>query len=114
MSWDTDLEELMPHTITIEDVAGRNANGEPNAWAAAIQVKCSIQGPVKFMHRATNQQLVSAQTLYCSGAAALTTFQPDARLTLPAGFLGTTTPVILQVDRESDNDGFYNHTIYLG
>lgn len=103
----------MPFTITIESVATRNVNGEPATYNAAVSLRCSIQGPVRFMSREQNQQIVSAQTIYGSGDTDLTTFTLDARLTLPAGF-ATTTPQILQIDRTSDGDGFYNHVIYLG
>lgn len=113
MSWDRDLDDLMPFTITIEDVLARNVNGEPTSYAAPVSLQCSIQGPVKFLSRQQNQEITSAQTVYGSGESSLSTFALDSRVTLPAGFMST-VPQILQIDRTSDGDGFYNHVIYLG
>jgi hypothetical protein len=63
------------------------------------------------MHRESAQERVSSQTLYVFSAAE---FSAKDKITMPAGFDGTTTPKIAQIDRQSDEQGFAYTVFYLG
>ncbi len=105
-----DLVDLAQGSITVSPWASVDKNNQAT-YAAAVTYDCQIGGPVRFMHRESAQQMVSGQTLYV-----LTADQISAKdkITLPAGFDGSTTPKVLQVDRQSDEQGFCYTVIYLG
>ncbi len=77
----------------------------------AVVYPCYIAGPVRFQHRLSAQERVSAQTVYVMAPDQLSA---RAQITLPAGYDGTLVPNILQIDRVSDEAGFLYSIIYLG
>ena len=97
-------------TVTIAPWASVDKNNQAS-YGAPVTVACYIGGPVKFMHRASAQERVSSQTLYVFDNGQ---FSARDQVTLPAGYDGTTTPKIAQVDRLTDEQGFCFSTLYLG
>ena len=105
-----DLVDLAVGTITISPWLSVDKNNQAS-YGTAVPYSAQIGGPVKFMHRASAQERISSQTLYVFSAD-----QISARdqVTLPAGYDGTTTPKIAQVDRQTDELGFCFSVVYLG
>ena len=107
-----DLIDLAAGTTAIfTPVATVDKNNQPATYGTPATYTVQIGGPVKYMHRESAQERTSSQTLYV--------FTPNSisakdKVTLPAGYDGTTTPKIAQVDRQSDELGFCYTVIYLG
>ena len=98
-------------TVTFTPVLTIDKNNQPATYGTPAIYATQIGGPVKFMHRESNQERTSSQTLYV--------FTPNAiaatdKITMPAGYQGTLNPKILQVDRKSDELGFCYTTVFLG
>lgn len=98
-------------TVTFTPVTAVDKNNQPTTLGTPVAYATQIGGPVKYMHRESAQERTSSQTLYV--------FTPNSisakdKVTMPAGYDGTTSPKIAQVDRVSDELGFCYTTIYLG
>jgi hypothetical protein len=105
-----DLVDLAAGEITVSPYVSVDAHNQAT-YGAPVTYTVQMGGPVRFMHRESAQMRVSSQTLYI--------FTPDQisakdKITLPAGYDGTTTPKVAQIDRQSDELGFCYTVIYLG
>ena|ERR1700733_8579445 len=105
-----DLSDLAPSTITYAPEVSLDLHNQ-STYGAAVSYQCLIAGPVKYLHRVSAQERVSSQTIYVFSNDPLSA---RSQITLPAGYDGTTTPKIAQVDRQSDETGFCFSVIYLG
>ncbi len=81
------------------------------SYGAAVTYAAQLGGPVRYMHRESAQERISSQTLYLFTADQLSA---KDQVTLPAGYDGTTTPKIAQIDRVTDELGFCYTTVFLG
>lgn len=98
-------------TVTFTPVATVDKNNQPATFGAPVAYATQIGGPVKFMHRESNQEMTSSQTLYVFTPNSISALD---KVTMPAGYDGTTNPKIAQVDRVSDEIGFCYTIVYLG
>lgn len=109
------LDDLVDLTagseVTFTPVTAVDKNNQPTAYGTPSVYATQVGGPVKYMHRESAQERTSSQTLYV--------FTPNSisakdKVTMPAGYDGTTAPKIAQVDRQSDELGFCYTVVYLG
>jgi hypothetical protein len=105
-----DLVDLAQGSITVNPWVSVDKNNQAT-YGAAVIYECQVGGPVKFMHRESGQQRVSGQTLYVFTADQLSA---KDKITMQAGFDGSVTPKVAQIDRQSDELGFCYSVIYLG
>jgi hypothetical protein len=105
-----DLIDLAAGEITVSPWIGVDVHNQAT-YGAATTYTTQVGGPVKFMHRESAQQRVSSQTLYVFTADQLSA---KDKITMQAGFDGTMTPKVAQIDRQSDEQGFCYSVIYLG
>lgn len=105
-----DLVDLAAGSITVAPWVSVDAHNQAT-YGTPVPYAAQVGGPVKFLHRESAQERVSSQTLYV-----FTPNQISAKdqITMSAGYDGTVTPKILQVDRQSDELGFCYSAIYLG
>lgn len=101
--------DFMPHTVTVAPFSAIDGYGQAT-YGAAVSYKARIQGPVKFLHQATQQERVSSQTVYVGSTAAISS---KDKLTLPSGF-DVTAVKILQVDPVSDENVLMFSVLYCG
>lgn len=105
------LVDLFAQTVTIAAAStGTDAYGKPT-YGSATTYQAAIQGPVKFLHAQTNQERVSEMTIYVFSTS---TISARDKLTLPAGYDGSATPPIMQVERLADETGQIGSALYLG
>jgi hypothetical protein len=105
-----DLVDFAQGSITVNPWVSVDKNNQAT-YGAAVTYDCQVGGPVKFMHRESAQERVSSQTLYVFTADQLSS---KDKITMQAGFDGSLTPKIAQIDRQSDEQGFCYTVIYLG
>ena len=105
-----DLVDFAQSTVTISPWASVDKNNQAT-YGAAVSYVAQVGGPVRFMHRESAQERISSQTVYLFTASSISARD---QVTLPSGYDGTTTPKILQVDRQSDELGFCYTILYLG
>lgn len=98
-------------TVTFTPVTAVDKNNQPTTYGSPVAHATQVGGPVKFMHRESNSEMTSSQTLYVFTPNSISALD---KVTMPAGYGGTLNPKIAQVDRVSDELGFCYTTVYLG
>jgi len=104
---DTNLTDLMPHTITRYAYASVDAYGkEPHPTASSTSSARVYNKQVLIRSMGGAQQVARTIAIVnCTG-----TIDPNDRITLPDG----TSPVILSIDTVPDENGIHHNTIYFG
>jgi tRNA G18 (ribose-2'-O)-methylase SpoU len=106
----TDWTDLMPHTVTVAALSSRDAYGKPTRAAAT-----SYTARVTYKtQRVASQRLSDSSGDVLSRGFVILAGTPnvgvDDLITLP----DSSTPVILAVDRISDEDGLLYTKVYFG
>ncbi len=101
-----DLLALMPHTVTVEPLTGRDDYGRPT-YGAAVQYRARVVGKQKLVRAADGAERVSATTVYLASAPGV---GPEDRITLPDG----SRPPILAVSKVPDEKGAHHEVVYCG
>jgi hypothetical protein len=103
MSWDSDLDELTVHTVTISPQTGLNGDGE-HTYGASATYSAFIEHDVRMVRDAQGVERVSNTLIIISATSA---FTPKDEMVLPAAFTPQ-VPVIITVERLSDEDGLHH------
>ncbi len=111
MSWDSDFEDLMPHTVTIATVASRDEYNKRTYSTAVTYTARVLERMTRVVDR-EGRETIATHVVWIaphadSGAPAL---EPDAEITLPDG----STPPIIRVESIPDEDGDHHVKVYLG
>lgn len=101
-----DWNDLMPHTITVAELSGRDGYGAPAYGSEASYTARVIYKPTKVRGPEGND-VVAKGLVWISGTPTIDT---EDRLTLPDG----STPPIMAVDRIPDEDGEHHVKVYFG
>jgi hypothetical protein len=99
MAWDTDLETLFPHWVTVEPYAAQDAYGEAT-YGDPAPYRARVEQTTRRVLTRDGQERVSGTVTYLVADRPI---DPRSKLTLPDG----TTPVILSVESAVDEDGTY-------
>jgi hypothetical protein len=105
MAYESDFDELMTQTLTLEPRSAVDKYGE-ESYGAAVSVTCRIVGMPKMVRAADGREVVSNGHAFTSGPSGATVTD---RLTLP----DSTHPVIIRVDSFPDEDGPHHDIIYF-
>lgn len=102
---------LMRQTATVAARTGQDSFGVPT-YGMATSYRCRLVGKRRLVINVQGQQVVSGQTLYLMSGDNI---QPDARVTLSTGDVGSTEswalqPKILSTGRYPDETGAFHHT----
>ena len=104
----------MPWVVIVETCSTMDSYGA-RTYQSCASYRAAIQGPQQFRHQATQQVMVSRQTVIVGSASPITGLD---RLTLPTAFLqpGQTVaqPPILEVQLVSDGHGLHHAVVYCG
>lgn len=101
-----DFLALMPHTVTIQPLTGRDEYSRPT-YGPGIQYRARVVGKQKLVRAADGSERVSATTIYVVGVSGIS---PEDRITLPDG----SQPPILAVSRMPDERGDHHEVVYCG
>ncbi|MGA9772359.1 MAG: hypothetical protein WBV94_25220 [Blastocatellia bacterium] len=105
MSIDRELLKMMPHTVTIEPFANQDEYSKAS-YGAPATFRCYVDFRPKMIRKIEGQEIVSSAQVYVGGVSGATV---KARITLPDG----SQPVILMVNKLSDEGGDYAEVIYV-
>ena len=105
MSIDRELLKMMPHTVTIEPFASKDAFSTPS-YGAPASFKCYVDFKPKMIRKIEGEEVISSAQVYVGGVSGATV---KSRITLPGG----SQPVILMVNKLSDEKGDYAEVIYV-
>ena len=108
MSWSTELEALMPHTITVAGLASFTTDGygEPS-FGSASTYQARVVGKQTLVETFRGTEELAKTVVY---VAATSTFGPSDQITLPDG----TTPELLAVESYPDEDGAHHMKLMFG
>ena len=105
MSFESEFDELMNDTVTIQPRSSTNSYGQ-RTWGSSTSYTGRVSFQTRLMRGADGRERVSSGRVYLRGAYAIST---DAKLTLPSG----ATPVISSVETFSDEDGAHHTTVHF-
>lgn len=103
MSIDTEFDEMMNDTITVQDVQSLDQYGR-HTWATGVEYEGRVSYQTRLIRGMDGREKVSSGRVYIFGV--IDPISPDAKLTLPSG----ATPIISAVETLTDETG-YHHTV---
>ena len=108
MSWSTELDELLPHTITVGALASFSADGYGTpTFSAASSYAARVVGKQTLVDTFRGTEELTKTVVYVN---ATSTFGPSDQITLPDG----STPELLAVEAYPDEDGLHHQKLMFG
>ena len=106
MAWDSELEELMPHSVQISTGTTRTKHGVLSFSAASTYQARVVSVSAEDLSQ--NGSVSEVRTyVYVHSTA---TFPADCKVTLPNG----TSPPLLRIEQFPDDDGLYYQRFAMG
>jgi hypothetical protein len=93
-----DIEDLLPDTITVQSVTGRDVHNQLT-FGTARTVACLVEGKTQIVRDVNGDDVTSAVTIY--GTSGLSVYD---KITLPSRF-DPRSPRILTIERNVDELG---------
>lgn len=111
MAWDPAFLELMPITVTVEEVASRNAYGAPT-YSTATSHRARIREKMERVFDVDGRENWAKSKVWLApdDDGNLPELKTGSRVTLPDG----TQPPILAVERVHDEDGVHHVVFWFG
>jgi len=103
-----DFIDLMPHTVTVAPVSSIDGFGNPT-FGTAVSYTARVVGKVQMVRTVRGEEKSSTKTVYL---ATTTVIAPDALVTLPAGEVPLSPP-ILAVGTFPDEAGAHHTVLFL-
>ncbi len=103
----SEWEDMMPHAVTYEAPASRDAYGAITYGAAVTYRARVVYKQTRIVNRINGQDAVSTGEVWINAAIIPAT---DARITLPSG----DTPLIMNWETYPDADGDHHTKFYFG
>jgi hypothetical protein len=103
----SDWEDMMSDTVTLAAVSSRDAYGKPSYGTARSYSARVVYKQTRIVNRTNGQDAIATGVVWVGGTP---TIGIDDRMTLPDG----TTPVILNWERPTDEDGAHHTKVYFG
>lgn len=108
MSYDSALDELLPHEIVVKHAGGRNIYGEVNVGGVAATYRARVLYEARQLTRPTGEEVVAAGKVWVSGTVPTAIATTDI-ITLPDG----STPELIQVDTFPDEEGLHHQVLWF-
>jgi hypothetical protein len=109
MAWDAEMEDLLPHTVTLTAPGNRNAYGRLIPGASPSTRAALVEYKMRLVRTLDGTETSSSITVYLSGSGGVSGITPEWTLTLP----DSTSRPILSVDRYADDDGDLYEVVHL-
>lgn len=106
MGWDSELEELMPHTVQVSTGTTRNKHGTLSYGSASTYQARVVPASAKDLSQSGEVAEVRTYVYIASTRA----IPSDCKVTLPDG----TSPPVLRVEQFPDDDGTHHQRVSLG
>jgi hypothetical protein len=108
MAWSTELDALMPHTITVAGLASFTTAGYGTpAFGSASTYTARVVGKQILVDTFRGTEELTKTVVWVK---ATSTFGPSDQITLPDG----TTPELLAVETYPDEDGSHHQKLMFG
>jgi len=108
MSWSTELEALMPHTITVGALSAFSTDGYGTpTFSAASSYTARVVGKQQLVDTFRGTEELTKTIVYVKSSS---TFGPSDQITLPDG----STPELLAVESYPDEDGAHHMKLMFG
>lgn len=107
MAWDTELEELMPHTVTVRAAARPAADGSDAFSTSASTYQARVTTDPKAVRKAVGSETDIAAVAWVASTAAIAV---GSKVGLPDG----TFPAVKQSSLVADGDGAHHVKLLLG
>jgi hypothetical protein len=114
VSYEAELDDLMPDTVTFEPFASEDGYGA-RSYGAAKTVRCRVEQLAKLVRNEHGREVVSnsrliMKPLAMDGSSYTPTIKD--RFTLPAGYAPQQPPAI-STERSNDDVGLHHFTVNL-
>ncbi len=100
---------MMPHTVTIESLGSRNAYGHVT-YGSSVAYRARVVGKQRMVTDTQGKEIISTHTIYLASNDMIDT---TARITLPAGFVPSSPPIV-SIGRYPDGTGIFATVVYVG
>ena len=109
MAWETALDDLLNHTVTISPHTGRDVEKKPT-YGTAVSYPAKVVMKSRYFRNAKGIETVGRGTVYVK-----TTTVPGANdeLTMPSGFEPLTPPIV-DVLPHYDDEGLHHVELIIG
>jgi len=108
MVWSTELDALMPHTITVGGLSAFSTDGYGTpTYAAASTYTARVVGKQTLVDTFRGTEELTKTIVYVKSSS---TFGPSDQITLPDG----STPELLAVEAYPDEDGAHHSKLMFG
>ena len=109
MAWDSDLDLLMPHTVTVYTGAPTRSVYGVESWTSTGTEYAARVTRVKESHRDVDGHAVEVRAVVWISATTAV-FSTSVRISLPGG----DSPPVYLVNAYADEDGYYYHKVQFG
>ncbi len=107
MSFEAAFLSLMPHTVTVQELTGKNADGSPTYSTSAVSYRARVVRANKQVRDGRGNTVMAG---YFVWVASTGTLSPQALYTLPDG----SQPPVFMVESFPDEDGTHHHKVVFG
>lgn len=107
MSFDPDYLELMPSTLTVNEVSGFNSYGEPTYSTTTTTYRCLITEKPTQVFDQMGEEVVATHHVIVASTSRLSA---TAEYTFPDG----STPHLASMSVFYDEDGIHHHELFFG
>lgn len=108
MVWSTELDDLMPHTITVAGLASFSTDGyATEVFSTAVSYTSRVVGKQQLVKSFQGIEELSKTVVWVKSSS---TFGPSDKITLPDG----STPELLAVEAYPDEDGTHHTKLMFG
>jgi uncharacterized protein YfaQ (DUF2300 family) len=108
VSWSTEFEALMPHTVQVGGLASISTDGYGTpVYSTGTAYPARVKGAADLVTDFTGTEQIATTVAWI---ASTSTFAPDSQITLPDG----TTPLLLQLEAVPDEDGTHHVKAWFG
>jgi hypothetical protein len=108
MSWDSEADELYPHTVTLAPPGTMGGYGRATV-GTAVSRSALVEHKLREVRTKDGAVTTSTIAVYLNGSAGVLSVTPEWKLTLP----DATSRPILSVARYADEDGDLHEIVYL-
>lgn len=100
----------MPHSVTVKSVSSRDGYGEPT-YGSGTAYTARVVKKAEKVRSFSGEETVAKAVVWIKGTPNV---GPQSQITLPSGFLDSTTPPVLAVEQIVDEGGVIGEKVFLG
>lgn len=107
MAWSTELEALMPHSVTVKTLSSFSTDGYGvPTWSSGTAVTARVVARQELVRTLEGTEETATTVVYLASTGSI---NPSDRFVLPDG----TTPTLLAVQSFPDEDGTHHYQIFF-